>query len=99
MGATRTLITLADMPLITNKILDDLLALNAPVAACTADGTTKTVPATFSQETFARILELNGDKGARDIFENTPAVATLRVPSKALFDVDFPTDLEMIQQS
>lgn len=89
-------ITLCDQPHILSDHLDALIDSfrerhNSIVAARYGD--TVGVPALFSREMFPDLLELSGDKGARQLIHSHPdRVESIHMP-EAAFDVDTPADL------
>lgn len=91
MGAARLLVMLADMPLVTTGLLDELLATPAP-AAC-AWGGKAGVPALFAADHFALLEGLSGDRGAAAVLRGLDGVSLLHTAPEVMRDVDTPQDL------
>lgn len=94
--ADAILLMLSDLPLVTDKHLEDLVQ-------CWRDSPTSIVasafedalgpPVVFPRSDFDALLELKGDRGARPIIEaNMERVVPLSC-EEAAFDIDHPEDL------
>ena len=99
--ADGALIMLADQPLISPEILNKLIQAfrtgGHPIVA-SAYGQTMGVPAVFAASVFPDLLNLNADRGAKDvILKNRRSVLTVPVPEAAV-DIDTPEDLKKLQQ-
>lgn len=92
-GATRVLISLADMPNVTTDLLNRVLATQAPIAACRVENGPLTVPALFDQSYFDALAGLDGDKGARALLRDTETLAEVLISPYEAKDVDRPIDL------
>lgn len=92
--ARAVLILLADMPFITRRHINDLLAsMNQHDAAMSIFDSTLMPPAIFGRATFAKLTELAGDKGARNVFKALPNTATCELTNVEACDIDTPADL------
>ncbi len=91
-GARQLLIMLGDMPFVSAGTLLRLIELASMggSSACQYGDDTFGPPACFGRELFARLEQLDGDKGARALLREA---ATLAVSACELRDVDTPWDL------
>lgn len=89
----RLVIALADMPCVTPSLLGQLA--RAPGTAFTRYASGRPgVPAAFDASDFARLMRLNGDRGAAAI-DWESATTMIDPPSTdTLLDVDTPADLD-----
>ena len=95
------LIMLTDQPLVTPKLLRELMArqqqTQAPIVAA-AYGDTLGVPAVFDHVLLPKLLQLQGQQGAGRLIASLGA-AVGRVPFPAgLLDVDTPVDYARLRQ-
>lgn len=93
--AEAVVIMLCDQPLITGahlRALADLVLNGSPIAASSYAGVLG-VPAAFSHDLFPRLMELEGDQGARDLIRNAPDVAHVEFEG-AEWDVDEEADYD-----
>ena len=97
-GADRVLITLADMPFISGETLNCLLSSKFPICACSVNGKRHQVPAIFSNALFDQLLYLNGDEGARSLFEENQTIGSVRVEHRCLMEVDTQDDLLVLER-
>jgi molybdenum cofactor cytidylyltransferase len=92
----RAMILVCDQPKLDASVLRDLLTTHTAKAALIAASRyqgTNGVPAIFSRELFAELLELTGDQGARRIMQlHLEEVASVDFPGGE-FDLDTPQDL------
>ncbi|MEM1129218.1 MAG: nucleotidyltransferase family protein [Pseudomonadota bacterium] len=98
-GADRALVVLADMPFVSSGLLKDLCdrcGETTPSAA--SDGIRVSPPACFPRRAFDRLLSASGDQGGRAILRALPDEAKVRVPERALFDVDTSAELEVARE-
>ncbi|WP_271274181.1 nucleotidyltransferase family protein [Aliamphritea hakodatensis] len=88
------LVLLADQPLITPEDCRQLLSADARADICCAEyGGSRGVPALFRAGTFASLMQLNGQQGAKALLSN-PAFSVIGVElPRAAKDVDYPRDL------
>lgn len=99
-GVDAVVITLCDQPFISSVQIDALIdrfreASDLIVAAKYRD--TVGVPALFSSETFGDLVNLKGDKGARQIIRRRHKdVASVSI-EEASFDVDTDDDEKMLR--
>jgi len=89
------LISLCDQPLVTEEKLHPFLdtyrrSKTDLIAAQYND--VAGVPALFSKALFPKLLNLKGDKGAREIIKNSPNAMTIPLPDAGI-DVDTTADL------
>ncbi|MEM8935228.1 MAG: nucleotidyltransferase family protein [Pseudomonadota bacterium] len=90
----RLFVLLADMPRVGYahlKKLSDALGVADAAFACVDDHISP--PALFSRRAFPRLLELDGDAGARVIIDELGAVVSVTVDRGTLIDIDYPSDI------
>ena len=87
----RVLILLGDMPWIAPADLDRLLACGAP--ACALRDGQRMPPALLPEEWFARVMRLEGDRGAGMLLRDIPADKAIAIPDRHRRDIDFPADI------
>lgn len=85
------LILLGDMPWIMPGDLDRLLACGAP--ACAQRDGQRMPPALLPEGWFARIMQLEGDRGAGYLLRDIPAGRAIAIPDAHLRDIDRPKDI------
>jgi CTP:molybdopterin cytidylyltransferase MocA len=94
-GATRLLVMLADMPLVTpnavNRVVD--AAQGCPAMALYPEGHGG-VPACFPLSYYERLASLGGDRGALGLLGDDPSILLVSIPVAQLRDVDRPDDLK-----
>lgn len=81
------LVMLADMPVVDDRLLRDLLAAGAP-AACLHENGDPGPPALFPAAMFSALMLLTGERGAGRILRSLPGLQLLRPPLQSLIDVD-----------
>lgn len=85
------MITLCDQPNITAEkldlFIDEFEQSRSPIIAAEYDDV-RGVPALFAKELFDQLLNLYGDKGARDLIRNSRDVKSISL-YVASFDIDF----------
>jgi len=90
------LISLCDQPHVTSEMLASFVsqfrASRSPIIAAQY-GETVGVPALFSDALFDALLNLEGDKGARDLIRKCDDVFKISCES-AVFDIDTPNDAQ-----
>lgn len=94
--ASAALVCLADQPLMTARLLTDMLARHRQAddrVLATAYGGNAGVPALFPRDCFASLLQLSGAEGARARLRQMAARVEL-FPDSAGPDVDTPADLQ-----
>ena len=95
-GALAAVIALADMPRVTaaqiHRLIDD--ADDARGVVASSDGVKPTPPALFGAAHFDALLNLSGDRGARDLIARGHHVVTS--PAE-LIDIDTPEDLAALR--
>lgn len=88
------LICLADMPFVSAALLDQLVESfhdqGAAAIVCAADGDKRSPPALFGSRHFARLAELSGDSGAREMIAEAQIIAA--APDE-LADIDTREEL------
>lgn len=88
-------ITLADQPFVTAENIDSLIAAferaGSPLAAA-AYNSTVGVPALFSRELFTELLQIEGDKGAKELIARHRGSAVVVSLPEAAIDIDTPED-------
>ena len=95
----RAMIVLGDMPAVTPALFEALasaMAPGVPAVMSEAEGI-KSPPALFRRVCFADLATLQGDKGARGVFNMLPGATTVPVDAAALVDVDTPADLRRLE--
>jgi molybdenum cofactor cytidylyltransferase len=100
-SAKGALILLGDMPGVTPKLIDDLIAAfeahPGARAAAPASGGRRGNPVLLSRALFAAIAELEGDEGARKLLAEAGAGQVIEVEAagdSAILDIDTPEALE-----
>lgn len=100
-AAEGVIITVCDQPYITVSLLQKLLDVHQqsqlPIVACSYGNTTGT-PVFFHQTMFSELIELKGDKGAKEIIKkNKNRVALVDFPTGTV-DLDTEEDyLRLVQ--
>lgn len=97
-GSTdRLLIALADMPLITSQLLEQVVARTTDEfpAAC-HDGEQTSPPACFPQSWLALIAAASGDRGAGKLIRDLPEDSLILAPG-LLADIDTSADLARME--
>lgn len=93
------LMVLGDQPFVKPDYLNDLLALsknNPKKVIATNYGTHNGVPAIFPKKYYSKLMQLKGDKGAKDLLNaDQTDIIILNTPVN-LFDVDTPDDYNQI---
>ena len=94
-SAQAALILLADMPLIPLTHLSTLAEkLDGPVQAVMSDvAGTLSPPAIFARSTFDALSKLNGDRGARALFNTLSTTNTHSLDPSQAIDIDQQADL------
>lgn len=94
-------IMLCDQPLVTTETLDNLceafVRTGKPIAACEYENTVG-VPALFSSEVFAELMNLHESDGAKKIIEKYEGKTVLVAAPEAALDVDTLEDYEKLKQ-
>ena len=88
--AQALLILLADMPFVELAHVAALIASCDGEIIASSDGTQSMPPAIFPRAAWSRLLEAEGDAGARHILLNA---STRTAPEGSLRDIDTPDDL------
>jgi xanthine dehydrogenase accessory factor len=96
----QVLILLADMPLIPDGHLEAMLEAMTPdvTAAMTAVGDVLCPPALFTRACFGELLELEGDRGAKAVFERQRRRRTIDIEPELALDIDGFSDLRRASQ-
>lgn len=98
-NATKIIVALADMPLISDKHLDNVYAkLTDHDAVMSSTGDYSHPPSGFTREVFPRLKSLNGDEGAKSIFRQIERRALVPVSGSAVRDVDTVEDMKQLEQ-
>lgn len=99
-AADAVLLLLADQPLVTRDHLQQLIARRAASPGdivASAYGGTRGPPVIFPARTFGRLVQLEGDRGAREILAEEGA-RVQEVPfADAAVDIDRPEDLRRLR--
>lgn len=95
------MILLADMPAIPAQHLQRLQqAVDAGhPAAMSISGGRLSPPAIFSRPVFERLLSVQGDTGARDLFQSLEGGVTVPLDAAYGFDIDTEQDLHLAEKS
>ena len=100
-GLDGAVVLLGDMPLVTSRDVNALVGAFRPESVCIpcVEGR-RGNPVLWSSAFFGRILDLDGDRGARSILESSPEqVVEVPLDNRGLLlDVDTPEDLERIRR-
>jgi molybdenum cofactor cytidylyltransferase len=88
--AQALLILLADMPFVQTSHVVALIAACDGEIIASSDGKQSMPPAIFPRDSWPRLLEAEGDAGARHILLNA---STRTAPKGSLRDIDTPDDL------
>lgn len=91
------LILLADQPLVIPEDCRQLLAADGRADICCAEYSgSRGVPALFRSTTFASLLKLKGQQGAKKLLSDPAfSVAGVKLP-RAAQDIDYPRDLNRL---
>jgi molybdenum cofactor cytidylyltransferase len=92
-SATALLVVLADMPFVTARHIERLLAAGAGTTASTCGGNPMP-PALFPRDVWPELLATVGDAGARDVLRRATLISA---PAFELRDIDVPSDLHDTQ--
>ncbi len=93
-----THVVLADMPLVTPAHLEMLRGqIGDHEAAIAYDGKRRSPPALFRQSMFQRLIDQQGDAGARNILRASQSVKNVAMPACDLVDLDTPEDLKRLE--
>jgi CTP:molybdopterin cytidylyltransferase MocA len=91
--AEALLLLLADMPLVTTAMLEQLMAAGAPAASRYGDGRLG-VPALVPARDFTMLETLSGDAGAGAVLGNLAGISAQAFSAELLLDVDTPGALD-----
>lgn len=99
--AEQALILLADMPDIPAAHLRRLQAvLDAGASAVMTESGGKLMPpALFRRETFDRLMAVEGDRGAKGVFETLENTASVPLDPALAFDIDTTHDLKSAEEA
>lgn len=92
-GAERLIVTLGDQPLLSSEVISRFVDA-APGTRATYDGRPGH-PVLLGPEQLHAVRELRGDRGARELLVDAPAIECGQLAGDR--DVDTPTDLEAIR--
>ncbi len=99
-SAPAALIMLVDQPLVTTTDLRSLIDtwLQDPTRAAAAEYAGDVgAPCILPRQSFAQLLELRGDRGAKALLRDMPGLARVPMPNATL-DVDTPADLDSLRR-
>ena len=94
LGTTRLLVLLGDMPFVTPRDIDRILARPSDRPACASLDGVPMPPAVFPGSWFDRIAALDGDRGAGSLLRDLDPADLLPLPAASLRDIDLPDDLD-----
>ncbi len=90
------LILLADQPFVDANFINELIETykNTNSIVASSYGNKNGVPAIFPKATFESLVKLKGDKGAKDILNDSDfkVISVASNIEKTLFDIDSPSD-------
>ena len=93
-------VMLCDQPLVTTKTLlnlcDVFVQTEKPIAACEYQNTVG-VPALFSKEVFAELMNVKDSDEAKKIFKKYAEITALLSAPEAALDVDTSADFENLK--
>jgi molybdenum cofactor cytidylyltransferase len=95
------LLLLADQPKITNLFLSEFLSLaekNPTKIIASSYGSKIGVPTLFPSSFFSELVQLTGDKGARDFLQKNRALVVVPPQKGYLMDMDTPEDYKRLQE-
>lgn len=99
-GFDSILFTLGDQPKITSNFLAELLILskeNPSKIIASNYGSKNGVPAVFPMNYFSELLQLSGDKGARELLNTSEDIISLK--NNSLIDIDTIEDYKKLLKS
>lgn len=99
-SAPAALVMLVDQPLVTTTDLRSLIDAwrQDPTHAAAAEYSGDVgAPCILPRQSFAQLLTLRGDRGAKALLRDMPGLARVPMPNAAL-DVDTPADLETLRR-
>ncbi|MEL7279887.1 MAG: nucleotidyltransferase family protein [Pseudomonadota bacterium] len=98
LGAARLVVVLADMPFVTPKLINQVIAATSPTTPATAtDGQNPSPPAGFPASYFDALLAITGDHGAGSVLASCPHTSFVQTSAAHLFDIDTPEALRQAQ--
>ena len=93
------LVLLADQPRIKSHHLEQLIELfDNQQVACTQYNSHLGVPAIFGKAYFNGLMNLNGDKGGKELLESICPAPKALVLGNVADDIDYPEDLALLVQ-
>jgi molybdenum cofactor cytidylyltransferase len=93
------LVLLADQPRIKSYHLEQLIELfDNQQVACTQYNSHLGVPAIFGKAYFNALMNLNGDKGGKELLESICPAPKALVLGNVADDIDYPEDLAFLVQ-
>ena len=94
------LITLADMPLVTNAHLNAIISAGLDCDGVMTQSEGRLLPpALFARTAFDTLCDLDGDRGARWLFDTLPNTARVEASAELVLDVDTPRDLDFLNRA
>lgn len=99
-SSDKVLILLGDMPFVTDALVTRLaatLARGASAVMSEANGVLSP-PAMFRRSAFDRLASLEGDRGARSVFDQLPEARVVATDAGMLTDIDDRNDLERAEE-
>lgn len=97
--AQSVIISLADMPFITDVHLDRIAkSLAQHDAAISKSKSAPCPPVGFKSPLFAQILSISGDSGAFTVFKRARKTIEIVFPDPELLDIDTALDLQMARE-
>lgn len=98
LDATKALIHLGDMPAVESQLLQEIIENCAEdTPSMTRSGRVKSPPACFPAKLFGQIMQIDGDKGARQLLASIAKTRSVIVPNSMIADIDKPSDINGLQ--
>ncbi|MEO1748183.1 MAG: nucleotidyltransferase family protein [Pseudomonadota bacterium] len=94
LDADKVLIHLGDMPFVTPSLLEDIIEscrLDAP--SVTKGGQITSPPTCFPRKLLDQLMEIDGDRGARELLNNLPNTVEVNAAEATIADVDKLSDI------
>jgi CTP:molybdopterin cytidylyltransferase MocA len=97
-GSGKLLLMLADMPLVRQESLFELIdaATSSAPAAARYPGDIAGIPACFTQDFYKQLQDLDGERGAGKLLQRLPATVLAGMQLGELSDVDTQDDLRAV---
>lgn len=99
-AAEAVVVLMGDQPLVSAAAIDRIVAARSPEAPAVRAtyGGAPSHPTLIERELFAAVGELDGDRGARELFEDMPVALIPCDDVASALDVDAPEDLAAVAE-